>query len=50
MSYLELVEKLRELDEVLLMELLNVTSTDLVDMFPDKIKENETYIRQEIEE
>lgn len=50
MDRAELIEKLRELDEVLLLELLEITSTDIVDAFLDKIDEREAHIRHEIED
>lgn len=36
----ELIERLREVEETVLLELLEITSTDLVDAFLDKIDEN----------
>jgi len=45
-----LLEELKKLDEVLLLELLELTSEDIVDAFLDKIAERETYIRHEIED
>lgn len=50
MNHLELLEKLRSMDEVSLLELLEVTSTDIVDMFVDRIIEKNEYIRKEIQE
>ncbi len=50
MDKAELLEKLRKLDEVLLLELLEITSEELVDAFPDKIEENETRLRNETED
>lgn len=50
MNKADLLEKLRELDEVLLLELLEITSTDIVDCFLDKIYEREEYILHELEE
>ncbi len=41
MNKTELIESLRRLDEITLMELLNLTSDDLVDAFLDKITENQ---------
>ena len=41
MNKIELIESLRLLDEITLMELLNLTSDDLVDAFLDKITENQ---------
>lgn len=40
MAYLELLDKLKKVDEVTLMELLEITSEDLVESFSDKINEN----------
>ena len=39
MDYLEVLEELKRVPEVDLMELLEITSEDLVDMFSDKINE-----------
>ena len=39
MDYAELVDELKKVDEVSLLELLEITSEDLVDMFSDKINE-----------
>lgn len=50
MNRAELLEKLKKLDEVLLLELLELTSEDVVDAFLDRIAERETYIRHEVEE
>lgn len=36
----ELIEKLRKEDELTLLELLDITSEDLVDMFLDEIENN----------
>lgn len=40
----EVLNQLRRLDEITLMELLEITSDDLVDAFLDKIEENKTRI------
>lgn len=40
MEYLELLDKLKHVDEVMLMELLEITSEDMVEKFSDKINEN----------
>lgn len=50
MSNQELIAKLRQLDEVLLMELLELTSDDLVDAFLDKISDKFTYIHNQLED
>ena len=41
MHYQELLEKLRQLPEEILLDLLGLTSEDLVDSFIDKIQEDE---------
>lgn len=43
-------EKLKKLDETLLLELLEISSEDLVDAFLDKIRERENYIYGQLEE
>lgn len=40
----EMIEELRHLDEVTLLELLDVKSDDLVDAFLDKIEDNKSRI------
>jgi len=40
MDYQELLEELVHVDEVTLMELLEITSEDLVERFSDRINEN----------
>ena len=42
MDKFELLEKLRCLDEISLLELLEINSDDLVDAFLDKIEDNLT--------
>lgn len=49
MDKAELLEQLKQIDEVLLLELLELTSEDIVDAFLDRIIERETYIRHEID-
>jgi hypothetical protein len=39
-TFQELCEDLKKFDETSLLELLNITSEELVDMFQDKIEEN----------
>jgi len=50
MNKLELLEKLRSVDEVSLMELLEINSTDIVDAFLDKIEDKLTYIYDQLRE
>lgn len=45
----ELKEKLKSLDEVLLMELLEVSSEDLVEQFSDRIEDKQDKLKGMIE-
>jgi hypothetical protein len=47
-TFEEIKERLLELDEITLMELLQVTSEDLVDNFDDKIIENYPFIYRQV--
>lgn len=40
MNKAELLEQLKQIDEVLLLELLELTSEDIVDAFLDKVDDN----------
>ena len=46
----ELLEKLRKLDEVTLLELLNISADEIVDTFLDKIYERIDYLYKDVEE
>lgn len=46
----ELLDQLRSLDEMLLVEILSLTSDDIVDAFIEKINDRETYLRKELAE
>jgi hypothetical protein len=50
MDYLELIEKLKGVDEVTLLELLEISSEDLVDTFSDKINEHLNKIYRAVSE
>ena len=50
MNQVELLEELRKLDEITLMELLEINSDNLVDAFLDKIDERKEYIRATLQE
>jgi hypothetical protein len=39
MNKLELIERLRQVDEITLLEALEITSDDLIDAFMDKVNE-----------
>lgn len=44
----ELLEKLRSLDEVTLLELLDLNSSEIVDAFLDKIEDNLSFIYSQV--
>lgn len=44
----EIKERLIELDEVTLLELLNITSEDIVEMFSDRIEDNADKLEKEV--
>lgn len=50
MDKAELIDRLKRLDEVLLLELLEINSTDIVDAFMDRIVEYENRIRRSLNE
>lgn len=47
-TFYELCEDLKKLDEITLMELLNLTSEEIVDAFQDKIEDNFERLSKEI--
>lgn len=49
MHYQELLEKLRQLPEELLLDLLGITSEKLVDAFIDEIKDLEDQLHEHFE-
>ena len=50
MNKLELLEKLRHYDEVLLLELLDINADDIIDKFSDKVYERLEYIYSQVSE
>ena len=50
MGYIELIDELRKVDEVTILELLDLEAQDLIDAFPDKIKERFQYIHDYLSE
>ena len=44
----DILDQLRSLDEVTLMELLEITSEDLVDAFIDRIEDNLSFIYSQL--
>lgn len=49
MNKIELIQELKQIDEVTLLELLEINSEDLVDAFLDKIDERIEYIYKELQ-
>ena len=49
LTLLELKERLKSLDEVILLELLDVASEDLVETFGDIIENNYTRLLKEVD-
>ena len=47
-TFYELCEDLKKLDEITLMELLNLTSEEIIDAFQDKIEDNFDRLSKEI--
>lgn len=45
-----LLIKLRKLDEVTLLELLEISSEEILDAFLDKVEEKENYLRDQLAE
>jgi len=50
MTLVEVCTKLKEFDEVTLLERLNISSEDIVERFEDKIDEQRMEFEQEFEE
>lgn len=50
MDYQELIERLKSVDEITLLELLELTSEDLVDAFTDRINEQLTKVYKAVSE
>ena len=48
MSKTELIEELKQIDEVTLLELLQIDTQDLIDAFLDKIDENQSKLIKHI--
>lgn len=49
MTFNELCEKLKEIEETLLLELLNINSSQIVDRFEDVVEERRDYIEEDLE-
>ena len=49
LTLLELQERLKRLDELSLLELLNITSEEIVEMFIDRIEDNFDQLVDEVD-
>lgn len=50
LTYAELLERLKNIDEVSLLEILELTSEDLVDNFRSRVEEKYDYLISELED
>ncbi len=50
LTHLELLERLKQIDETSLLEILEIYSDELVDRFQDKIERKREYLLGELEE
>ena len=49
LTFAELKERLKRLDEITLLELLDLTSEELVELLADEIEQQQEKLRKEIE-
>lgn len=49
LTLLELQERLKRLDEISLLELLDITSEEIVEMFIDRIEDNYDRLLEEVD-
>ena len=49
-TYQDLLERLKKIDEVSLLEILEISSEDIVDAFQDKIEEKAEQLSREFED
>lgn len=49
LTYEEMKERLKSLPEPIVLELLEITSDEIVDRFEDKIEEKIEYLREDLE-
>lgn len=50
LTYAELMERLKKVDEVSLLEILDISSEDIVAKFVDKIEERMSELMEELED
>lgn len=49
MTFTELCERLKEIEETLLLELLDINSAQIVDRFEDVVEEKRDYLEDDLE-
>jgi hypothetical protein len=49
MTFTELCERLKQVEETLLLELLDINSSQIVDRFEDVVEEKRDYIEEDLE-
>ena len=49
LTLIDIMDKLRMIDEVSLLEVLEITSEDIVDRFEDRIEEKMDYLREDLQ-
>lgn len=49
MTFVELCDRLKQLDEVLLLEVLEINSGQIVDRFQDVVEDKRDYIEEDLE-
>lgn len=49
MTFLELCDRLKQLDEVLLLEVLEINSGQIVDRFQDVVEDKRDYLEEDLE-
>lgn len=50
LAFTELIERLKQEDEVTVLELLEINSDELVDAFLDKLEEKQDYVTAQLED
>lgn len=50
LTFPEIKERLKRLDEITLLEILNITAEDLIERFEDIIEENAEKLEKELED
>lgn len=50
LTYQDLIDRLKQQDETSILEILEITSDELIDRFGDKIEDKEDWLYSELEE